>query len=251
MSNSAAPSPNSAVDRFLRERPDAAFIAPFIVYLALMAARSLLESLLGQTMADQWYWLLTIARGVAPWLVFWRVRRYLPALGKPDVLLALVFGALAAFGWYYGQHLVNWLGLPAGPPFLFDRVQKIVDPTQDFGPEPWRIWATIILRVAVATITVPMVEELFWRGFLLRALIDWDRWQGIPLGAPSWRANWTSALLSILQHPYNWIVSVPCWLLFNGLMFWRKSLLFMMIVHGVTNLVLYVWAYSRGDWLFW
>ena len=247
------PPPRSdALDSILRARPDIVYIAPFVLYLLLMGARDLLLALgFTEPTVNDWQWLLTILRGIGPWLLIPLLWRHLPPLGKPHFGLAIVAGTLTAFGWYYGQHFVNWLDLPAGMPPLFSRTQEIIDPTVAFGPENWRIWTTIGLRVAVATITVPLVEELFWRGFLLRALIDWDRWNTLPLGTPSWRANGISSLISMLQHPFNWVVSIFCWLFFNGLMFWKKSLLFMMIVHGVTNLVLYVWAYSRHDWLFW
>lgn len=243
---------NAAPRSFWEDKPDAVLMAPFLVYLACMGLRDLLPALgLAKETVNQWQWLLTIVRGVVPWLLLPSIWKYLPPLGRPHWPLAILAGVGAAFGWYYGQHLCNWLGLPAGLPPLFPKRQEITNPLETFGPEPWRIWSTIALRVAVATITVPLVEELFWRGFLLRALIDWERWRQLPLGTPSWRANIISSLISTLQHPFNWLVSIFCWLFFNGLMFWKKSLLFMMIVHGVTNLVLYCWAYSRGDWLFW
>ena len=60
-----------------------------------------------------------------------------------------------------------------------------------------------------------------------------------------------SSLLSILQHPDNWGVSILCWIIFNALFVWKKSLLCLMITHGVTNLALYTYVVSCGDWAFW
>jgi len=38
---------------------------------------------------------------------------------------------------------------------------------------------------------------------------------------------------------------------FNALFYWRPSVLFLIIVHGVTNLALYVYVVEAGDWMFW
>ena len=102
-----------------------------------------------------------------------------------------------------------------------------------------------------AVMIVPVVEELFWRGFILRAFVNWDRFDQVPLGRFTWMAFLGSSLLSVVQHPGNWGVSMVCWMLFNGLFYWRKSLLCLMITHGVTNLALYWYVVRTGDWQFW
>jgi hypothetical protein len=40
-------------------------------------------------------------------------------------------------------------------------------------------------------------------------------------------------------------------MLFNGLFYWKRSLLFLMLVHGITNLVLLVYVVGYRDWIFW
>jgi hypothetical protein len=116
----------------------------------------------------------------------------------------------------------------------------------------------VTLRILCASTTVAFVEELFWRAFLLRALIDWDDFERVPLGKFTWRSFLLTALISTLEHPANWAVSIPCWFAFNGLMYWKKSVLFLVVTHGLTNLFLYVWviyqAVGRGNasaWMFW
>jgi CAAX prenyl protease-like protein len=95
------------------------------------------------------------------------------------------------------------------------------------------------------------VEELFWRGFILRAFVSWDRFDEVPWGKFTWLAFIGSSLLSTLQHPANWGVSIACWMLFNALFYWKKSLLCLMITHAVTNLALYIYVVRAGDWQFW
>jgi uncharacterized protein len=95
------------------------------------------------------------------------------------------------------------------------------------------------------------VEELLWRGFLLRAFTVWNHYDQVPWGRFSWRAFIGTALLSTVQHPDNWLVSIGCWLLFNALFYWKKSLLFVMACHAITNLALYLYVLRASDWRFW
>lgn len=231
------------------QRPDAILIAPIMVYLLLLGLKDLLPPNLN--------WLAAIIRGAGGAAAVWIVRKHLPPWGRAHCGLAAVCGLLAAAGWFYGQYFFNWLGVPHVLPIgLFGRFVP-TDPRVELG-SGGLLWATLVLKIAVATVTVPLVEELFWRAFLLRALIDWHDFERVPLGKPSARASLLTALLSTIQHPYNWLVSIPCWLLFNGLMYWKKSVLFLVLVHGFTNLFLYTWVLLRvfvwddaTAWMFW
>jgi hypothetical protein len=165
---------------------------------------------------------------------------------------------LIAAGWYYGQYLFDDLGVPHRLPLpFFSREWDLVDPRNKLG-DGTLFWATAATRITVASTTVPVVEELFWRAFLLRALISWSEFEKVPLGKFTWASFLISSLLSTLEHPDNWAVSIPCWFAFNGLMYWKKSILFLVFVHGFTNLFLYAWvlyeAVYRGNqqaWMFW
>ncbi len=247
-------SPGNWVDRLAFHRPDLVFVAPMIVYLALLGLRD-------SVIPYEYRWAASLLRGVGGLAVVWVFRRHLPPLGKPHWLLAVVMGALIAAGWYYGQYAANALGLPHRMPiFLFPGEFELVDPLaklEELGAAA-AFWPIVVCRIAVASVTVPVVEELFWRGFLLRAFIRWDDFERVPLGTFTWRSFVLTALLSTLEHPDNWAVSIPCWFAFNALMYWKKSLLFLMLVHGLTNLFLYLWvvyqALALGNqqaWMFW
>jgi CAAX prenyl protease-like protein len=231
------------VDRLVRAQPEAVLMGPFMVYLLLMMP---MEFFPKQLMP------IPIAlRGIGGLWAVWLVRRHLPAIGRPHVLLAIVFGTLAAAGWVAGQHAFNHLVSSAGVAgkSFFFRIPEAVDPRIGLTGASW--WSQAVLRISVAMITVPIVEELFWRGFMLRAFIDWNRWARVPLGTFTWFSFLGTSLVSIAQHPSNWLVSIFCWMLFNGLFYWKRSLLFLILVHGITNLVLYVYVIIYGDWMFW
>jgi CAAX prenyl protease-like protein len=215
-------------------------MAPYLAYLLLLPLKDWVP-------AAYLPW-ATAARGILGLLVFWSLRRHFPPLGKPHWPIAITAGVLSAMLWVGGEYLLDQIHL-GGRFFVFPGVLEVKDPREGLTALSWA--SQVVLRLAVATITVPIVEEIFWRGFLLRAFINWDRFERVPLGTFAWRAFIGTALLSCLQHPDNWGVSILCWLAWNGLMYWKKSLLCLMITHGVTNLVLYLYVIRTGDWQFW
>ncbi|RMF80405.1 MAG: CPBP family intramembrane metalloprotease [Planctomycetota bacterium] len=256
-----APSSRGLLDRLAEDRPDIALMAPMLAYLALLGLKELL--------GPDNHWISALIRGVGGLWVVWLFRRHLPPWGRAHLGLATVCAVLIAAGWYYGQYLANAVGLPHRLPLpLFAGEPEIVDPrdvlaeTSGFWTRHWGVstvfWLDVVTRILVASTTVAFVEELFWRAFLLRALIDWHRFETVPLGAFTWKSFLVTSLLSTLEHPDNWVVSIPCWFAFNALMVWKRSILFLVMVHGLTNLFLYLWVVyngvARGDvsaWMFW
>src|SRR5467141_2922911 len=87
--------------------------------------------------------------------------------------------------------------------------------TAGFNPDilsanPTLYWMTVVLRFVRLVAVVPFVEEIFWRGFLLRYLVD-EEFEHVPFGFFSWfsffavtvafafshsKADWTAALLT-------------------------------------------------------
>ena len=94
----------------------------------------------------------------------------------------------------------------------------------------------------------------FWidaGAFLLRWLIDRDNFERVPLGKFTWFSFLATSLLSTIQHPDNWAVSIFCWMLFNALFYWTRSIKCLVLVHALTNLLLYLYVLKVDDWAFW
>jgi uncharacterized protein len=229
-------------------RPELPYVVPFCTFLVLLTVNDLLP-----------YSLRPVAialRGAAALYAFWLFRRFLPPLGRAHWGIAIVVGVLVAIGWVAGQHYFNTIHVGerslGGRLFLFPGQPKTDDPRVLFGPiSAFSWWSQVVLRILVSATAVPVVEELFWRGFMLRALIDWDHFDRIPLGKFAWTAFLGTSALSILEHPDNWAVSILCWMVYNAVMYWKKSLLCLILTHGITNLVLYTYVVWAKDWLFW
>ena len=239
--------PLQRLDRYLSHNRDVALFAPLLVYLALLSALELREKI-----GEEWVWLLHIIRGIGGLAAVWLVRKHLPPWGKPHVLLAIVAGVACAALWVVVHKAALAAGIPHPMlPALFGRgtPPAEIDPFLKLG-HGWLVWATISTKILVAVTTVAFCEELFWRGFLLRWLIDRDV-ERVPLGAFTWSSFLISSLISTLEHPGHWVTSITCWFAFNALFYWKKSLLFLVLVHGLTNLFLYTYVVAYRDWMFW
>ena len=249
------------VNDLVRAEPKAPLMVPFMAYLILIGVNDLLFKENNSVLAASWQpvW-IAVHIAVAGW-VTWLFRHHYPPWGHRHLGIAVVVGVLAAGLWVGGQHLLDGimvggrslggaLSVSSQAPFLTLKVSQPVDPHGTLGNGAL-FWVQIVLKICRAVTIVPIVEELFWRGFILRAFVRWDWFDRVPWGSFSWRAFLGSAILSVAEHPASWGVSIACWLLYNGLFYWKKSLWCLILTHAITNLVLYVYVVSTGDWRFW
>jgi membrane protease YdiL (CAAX protease family) len=258
----AAPGRSPRLDAIVKNYPHAPLIAPFFAFLILMV--------LDQVLPDSWRTLSYAMRSVGGLWVAWLFRGYLPKLGRPHLLIAIPLGLIVAFGWVEVHHwfagcthhpcrMQGLLGIThAFPGFAWYRDNLCFDanPNSYFNPHTvfdstWALWLFLIVRIGGASISVPVVEELFWRGFMLRALIKWHDFQDVPMATFTWGSYLGTALLSGIQHQPQWEVGILCWLVYNALFYWKRSLTCCMVTHGVTNLALYIYVFYSQDWRFW
>lgn len=108
----------------------------------------------------------------------------------------------------------------------------------------------LALRTMRAALLIPVLEELFWRGWLPRWLQD-TRFSRIPLGHYTTFAFWATAVLFAAEHGPFWEVGLVCGVIYNWWMMRTRSLGDLMIAHGVTNLALSAFVMVSGRWGFW
>lgn len=106
------------------------------------------------------------------------------------------------------------------------------------------------LRVARAALLVPIVEELFWRGWLPRWISD-HHFERVPLGSYTRLAFWLTAVLFALEHGPWWDVGLMAGVAYNWWMIRTRSLGDCILAHAVTNACLSGYVILAGQWQYW
>jgi CAAX prenyl protease-like protein len=109
---------------------------------------------------------------------------------------------------------------------------------------------TLVLRSMRAILIVPVVEELFWRGWLMRWLIRTD-FETVPLGAYTATAFWTVAVLFAAEHGPYWDVGLMAGIIYNLWMRRVKRLGDLIWAHAITNAALCGYVMYTHKWEFW
>jgi CAAX prenyl protease-like protein len=115
--------------------------------------------------------------------------------------------------------------------------------------QPSSLAAFLLVRLTGLVLVVPVMEELFWRAFLIRYLTD-PEFTTVPIGTFSGRAFWLVAGLSGLAHP-EWLVAVVASAGYSWLLKRTRSLSACVLAHAVTNAALGAYVLISGDWQYW
>jgi CAAX prenyl protease-like protein len=105
-------------------------------------------------------------------------------------------------------------------------------------------------RIIQAVIIVPVLEELFWRAWLMRWLIS-PQFEKVPLGAYQAGAFWITAVLFASEHGSYWDVGLVAGIAYNWWMVRTRSLGDCILVHAVTNACLCGYVVATRHWEYW
>jgi CAAX prenyl protease-like protein len=111
-------------------------------------------------------------------------------------------------------------------------------------------WPVLALRMVRAVVIVPIVEELFWRAWLMRWVIDQD-FEKVPLGKYTAQSFWIVAALFASEHGPYWDVGLAAGIVYNWWMVRTKSLGDLILMHAVTNFSLSAYVIATGKWEYW
>jgi CAAX prenyl protease-like protein len=108
----------------------------------------------------------------------------------------------------------------------------------------------LTVRVLSSVVLVPVLEELFWRGWLMRWLINAE-FQKVPLGTFDWRAFGIVTILFACEHGPYWEVGLAAGLVYNWWIIRAKNLMDCILAHAVTNAILAAYVLISGQWGYW
>lgn len=105
-------------------------------------------------------------------------------------------------------------------------------------------------RTIRAVVIVPIVEELFWRAWLMRWVINPD-FEKVPLGTYGALAFWLTAILFASEHGPYWDVGLVTGVIYNLWMIRTKSVADCIVMHAITNAILSGYVIATAQWQYW
>jgi CAAX prenyl protease-like protein len=108
----------------------------------------------------------------------------------------------------------------------------------------------IAIRALAASTTVPIAEELAFRGFLLRRLMAED-FEAVPPGHFTWPALLLSSVAFGALHGQRWIAGTLAGLVYGLAMAHRGKFADAVVAHATTNAILAVYVLLSSQWQLW
>jgi CAAX prenyl protease-like protein len=143
-------------------------------------------------------------------------------------------------------------GLWISPQAVFHQAPRLdgFDP-EVFAGRPVLYWGGLALRFLRLVAVVPVLEEIFWRGFLLRYLVN-EEFEAVPFGACTPMANAVVAIGFMFEHSLpDWPAGLATGLLYNMVACRTRSLSSCILAHALTNALLGAFIMSTRQWGFW
>jgi exosortase E/protease (VPEID-CTERM system) len=214
-----------------RADPTAAYLGPL---MALLAVTMVTAALSGGF--DRFYPLRVAVTAAACW-VFWR-----RSMNWPHIRACWTWGGVAIGA----AAFVVWLGLDRAS----GRPQSDPPIAKALADMPAGLAATwVAFRVIGSVVTVPIAEELAFRGYLMRRLIAAD-FEQVSSRRFTWFSFLASSLLFGALHG-QWLAGTTAGMLYAWAMCRRGRIADAMVAHATTNALIAVDVLVCGNWHLW
>ncbi|WP_321477545.1 exosortase E/protease, VPEID-CTERM system [uncultured Paludibaculum sp.] len=205
----------------------AAYLMPF---LAILAA-----SLVSKAASADFEWLYPL-RLLAALAALWHFRKAYGGVDWRFGPAAAVVGLLVAAVWVWTTPAASGArtGLPAGFVAMSGPLQA----------------AWLACRLLSAVITVPIAEELAFRGYLLRRVANPD-FESVSWHSFSWLPFVVSTVAFGAMHESRWLGGIAAGAAYALIQMTRGRLGDAVAAHAVTNAALAALVWYTGDWRYW
>jgi CAAX prenyl protease-like protein len=220
-------------------------IAPFALYMVFIALDEGLRFLAGKgviTLSVQFPFYLYPFKAFSVALLLFLCRKSYSEISIRDLfrpfvtLFSILSGIVVFVLWIHMDFPFATIGSPQG-----------------FNPEIFQGNAMRIFMTATrlfgAALVVPVMEELFWRSFLIRYIVDQD-FLKVPVGLFTWSSFLITVILFGLEHNL-FLAGIMAGIVYNLVLYYTRSISHCIVAHAVTNLALGIYVISSGKWYFW
>jgi CAAX prenyl protease-like protein len=157
---------------------------------------------------------------------------------------------IAICGLRLEQHLVDWLGPDSRIIGLLGLGERpAYNPLDQLAHSPVWAYTFLAIRFIGLVLIVPIIEEFFLRGFLMRYIMGPNWWQ-IPFGQVNSAAIALGTLFPVLYHPEK-LAALAWFSLVTWLMIRTRNIWDCVAAHAITNLALGLYVVTQGEWRLW
>jgi hypothetical protein len=221
-------------------------ILPFALFMAFIAVDAgirWVSGLLASPASDSlplFLWLYPVRTAVVLgalvylWPAYRELRQHIWT-SWPEALLTLAVGVVVYLAWMR----MDWPWAMQGRPTGYNPFQAGAG------------WGVILagIRLFGATVVVPVMEELFWRSFLIRYLVT-PAFTAVRLGTYTPLSFGATVVLFGLEH-HLWLAGMMAGVAYNLLLYNTHRLWPCIVAHALTNLLLGIHVLVTGAWHWW
>jgi uncharacterized protein len=239
----------------LRRQRWMTFLLPFLVFMLIGALEPTPDQPGGATIGlaipyayYPWLYAIKIGLTVAAMAFVWPGYREFPRRVTP---LAIAVGVVGGPLWI-GLCQLDWEHVYLLP--LLERVglgwlignRAAFNPFEQLAAQPAWAWTFLAVRFLGLVAVVPVIEEFFLRGFVMRFVMDRDWWD-VPFGKASALAIVLGTAVPMLAHPE--LLAAAVWFsMITWLMLRTRNIWDCVVAHALTNLILGIYVVISGTW---
>lgn len=219
----------------MTKHPALPYLAPFLAFIGMMAVEKSLP------LPIEWLYPLRILVTLAVTLIF---SRHLISYRPRHLALSVGVGVAVFLIWVGPDVLFHYRSH-----WLFEN--SLTGKAATSLPPGLKVnfWF-LLFRAGGSTLLVPIIEELFWRAWMMRWLINPD-FEKVKLGAYTPMAFWLVAILFASEHGPYWEVGLLAGIAYNWLMLRTKNIGDCTLAHAITNGVLSIYVMAADQWAYW
>jgi len=167
--------------------------------------------------------------------------------------LAVVVGVVGVVLWIWicSLQLEPRLLAPLGLDALLGLGDRpAYNPLEQLQANPAWAYTFLAIRFVGLALVVPVIEEFFLRGFVMR-FVQGDQWWEVPFGQVTPLAVVVGTAVPMLMHPGELLAAFVWFSLVTWLMIRTRNIWACVAAHAVTNLLLGIYVVTQNQWQLW
>ena len=226
-------------DMMRSQNPILPRVIPFALYILFLALNdSLVPFLDGMHLDDKWLYVLRVLLTSSMLVFFWKSYQELSHLPKlNEIVVGVLVGVLIFAIWILPYPTWAKLGQDV----------TTFNPYTEVSSQQALFWLTT--RIMGAALVVPVMEELFWRSFIMRWLDKKDFISLSPHTISTFAIIASSGLFALEHH--LWLAGFIAGICYAMLYIKYKNLWITIFAHAITNGILGIWVVQTGQWQYW